>query len=169
VIQSLFYLPAFRHLVLNYVPSPSPPPPNGLAVDERQRKINEFMQELRKLFSLMVCSKRKYVDPSKAVELLRGNVGGSSASGGSVVLADNNQQDVSEFTHLVLEWVEDAFKKPLPAPTVAAQQKEPEEVMMEDAENEDPNKQSGARFTNAQELFLTRILNAILNRLRIDF
>jgi hypothetical protein len=27
---------------------------------------------------------------------------------------------------------------------------------------------SGARFTNFQELFLTRILNAILNRLRID-
>jgi hypothetical protein len=26
----------------------------------------------------------------------------------------------------------------------------------------------GARFTNFQELFLTRILNAILNRLRID-
>jgi hypothetical protein len=27
---------------------------------------------------------------------------------------------------------------------------------------------TGARFTNFQELFLTRILNAILNRLRID-
>jgi hypothetical protein len=27
---------------------------------------------------------------------------------------------------------------------------------------------AGARFTNFQELFLTRILNAILNRLRID-
>jgi hypothetical protein len=26
----------------------------------------------------------------------------------------------------------------------------------------------GSRFTNIQELFLTRILNAILNRLRID-
>jgi hypothetical protein len=27
----------------------------------------------------------------------------------------------------------------------------------------------GARFTNFQELFLTRILNAILNRIRIDY
>jgi hypothetical protein len=27
---------------------------------------------------------------------------------------------------------------------------------------------SGARFTNVEELFLTQILNAILNRLRID-
>jgi hypothetical protein len=27
---------------------------------------------------------------------------------------------------------------------------------------------TGARFTNFQELFLTQILNAILNRLRID-
>lgn len=31
-----------------------------------------FMQELRKLFSLMVGSKRKYVDPSHAVEILKG-------------------------------------------------------------------------------------------------
>merc|ERR1712223_1964634 len=27
-------------------------------------------------------------------------------------MMDNNQQDVSEFTHVVLEWVEEAFKKP---------------------------------------------------------
>lgn len=30
-----------------------------------------FMQELRNLFSLMVGSKRKYVDPSRAVEILK--------------------------------------------------------------------------------------------------
>lgn len=30
-----------------------------------------FMQELRNLFSLMVGSRRKYVDPSKAVEILK--------------------------------------------------------------------------------------------------
>lgn len=29
------------------------------------------MQELRNLFSLMVGSRRKYVDPSKAVEILK--------------------------------------------------------------------------------------------------
>lgn len=29
------------------------------------------MQELRNLFSLMVGSKRKYVDPSRAVEILK--------------------------------------------------------------------------------------------------
>lgn len=29
------------------------------------------MQELRKLFSLMVASKRKYVDPSRAVDILK--------------------------------------------------------------------------------------------------
>ena len=27
-------------------------------------------------------------------------------------MSDNDQQDVSEFTHIVLEWVEEAFKHP---------------------------------------------------------
>ena len=27
-------------------------------------------------------------------------------------MSDNDQQDVSEFTHIVLEWVEEAFKEP---------------------------------------------------------
>lgn len=27
-------------------------------------------------------------------------------------MSDNDQQDVCEFTHIVLEWVEEAFKEP---------------------------------------------------------
>ncbi len=156
VIQSLFYLPVFRNLVLNYVPAT---PTNGMVEDEKQKKIREFMQELRKLFALMVATQRKYVDPSTAVELLRGTSvgsGGSSgssggatnsggtAAAGSLILADNNQQDVSEFTHIVLEWVEEAFKAP------AAAAKEDEVFMMDadaDAENEDPN--GGEKKTKA--------------------
>ena len=148
VIQSLFYLPAFRQLVLNYTPPPAAPPQvNGitpLALDPRRKRICEFMLELRKLFALMVASQRKYVDPSKAVELLRGSVGGGGGGGNgtSVIVADNIQQDVSEFTHLVLEWVEDAFKKEEPqesSVTKVAGTKE--EDRMDDAENVDPNKQ----------------------------
>ena len=74
VIQSLFYIPAFRSLVLNF-----PPPPKmedeKVEVFERRKKIIEFMLELRKLFALMVASLRKYVDPSRAVDILRGSIG----------------------------------------------------------------------------------------------
>ena len=161
VIQSLFYLPAFRHLVLNYTPPSAPPQLNGgvmpaaAIVDSRRKRICEFMLELRKLFALMVASQRKYVDPSKAVELLRGSVGGGGGGGGggsgsSAIAADNIQQDVSEFTHLVLEWVEDAFKKldpsgadvtKAPASSSTKLEEEEEEDLMDDAENVDPNKQ----------------------------
>ena len=183
VIQSLFYLPAFRSLVLNYKPPASmtylsdegrnsdkcPPVESAQHIvleDSRHKKIVEFMLELRKLFALLVASQRKYVDPTRAVDILRASFGGttnmvendsrvtntnsslstnagpedqgSGNSGGSAVntntngnksainqtgnvpaqtsnilnMMDNNQQDVSEFTHVVLEWVEEAFKKP---------------------------------------------------------
>lgn len=62
------------------------------------------MIELRKLFSLLLGSQRKYVDPSAAVGILRGYLGGGQCS------YSNNQQDVSEFTHKLLEWLEEAFK-----------------------------------------------------------
>ena len=46
------------------------------------RRNLRFMQELRRLFSLMVGSKRKYVDPSKAVEILKeGFVSASGVTG----------------------------------------------------------------------------------------
>lgn len=38
---------------------------------EQEHRNLPFMQELRNLFSLMVGSKRKYVDPSQAVEILK--------------------------------------------------------------------------------------------------
>ncbi|KAG7261276.1 hypothetical protein CRUP_036560 [Coryphaenoides rupestris] len=58
-----------------------------------------FMQELRCLFALMVASTCKFVDPSAAVELLREAFRTSEA-----------QQDISEFTHKLLDWLEDAFQ-----------------------------------------------------------
>jgi len=98
VIQSLFHLPAFRILVLNFTP------PQHLPQSDKERKILEFMSELRKLFVLLLSSQRKYVDPSRAVGILRGSLGGEGGQGTS------NQQDVSEFTHKLLDWLEEAFK-----------------------------------------------------------
>ena len=105
-----FFFDSFRSLVLNF------PPPKEVdkLMDDRQRKIVEFMLELRKLFAFMVGSARKYVDPSRAVDILRGFIGFAQSSSSTnkdiLNIETNNQQDVSEFTHIVLEWVEDAFK-----------------------------------------------------------
>uniref|UniRef100_A0A7N6F7W3 Ubiquitin carboxyl-terminal hydrolase n=1 Tax=Anabas testudineus TaxID=64144 RepID=A0A7N6F7W3_ANATE len=96
VIQSLFHLPVFRRLVLNYHLSE-----RILEKCKSHSRNIAFMQELRCLFALMVGSTRRFVDPSAAVELLRDAFRTSEA-----------QQDVSEFSHKLLDWLEDAFHNP---------------------------------------------------------
>ena len=101
------------------------------------------MLELRKLFAFMVGSQRKYVDPSRAVDILRGFIGfaqgSNSGSNKDMILTieANNQQDVSEFTHIVLEWVEDAFKK-----GDSQQQKSSDNAMQTDDESEQAEKEN---------------------------
>ncbi|XP_054612118.1 ubiquitin carboxyl-terminal hydrolase 25 isoform X1 [Dunckerocampus dactyliophorus] len=97
VIQSLFNLLEFQRLVLNYSP---PTQIHELPRNQKEHRNLPFMQELRNLFSLMVGSKRKYVDPSRAVEILKDAFKSS----------ESQQQDVSEFTHKLLDWLEDAFQ-----------------------------------------------------------
>ncbi|NXY82420.1 UBP28 hydrolase, partial [Alcedo cyanopectus] len=97
VIQSLFQLPEFRRLVLGYSL-----PQNVLeSCRSRTGKRNvAFMQELQCLFALMLGTRRKFVDPSAALELLRDGFRSTQ----------EQQQDVSEFTHKLLDWLEDAFQ-----------------------------------------------------------
>uniref|UniRef100_A0A8C6T720 Ubiquitin carboxyl-terminal hydrolase 25 n=1 Tax=Neogobius melanostomus TaxID=47308 RepID=A0A8C6T720_9GOBI len=97
VIQSLFNLLEFQRLVLHYSP---PARVQELPRNQKEHRNLPFMQELRNLFSLMVGSKRKYVDPSRAVEILKDAFKSS----------ESQQQDVSEFTHKLLDWLEDAFQ-----------------------------------------------------------
>uniref|UniRef100_A0A665WMG6 Ubiquitin carboxyl-terminal hydrolase 25 n=1 Tax=Echeneis naucrates TaxID=173247 RepID=A0A665WMG6_ECHNA len=97
VIQSLFNLLEFQRLVLNYSP---PARVHDLPRNQKEHRNLPFMQELRNLFSLMVGSKRKYVDPSRAVEILKD----------AFKSTESQQQDVSEFTHKLLDWLEDAFQ-----------------------------------------------------------
>ncbi|XP_069616998.1 ubiquitin carboxyl-terminal hydrolase 25 isoform X5 [Ranitomeya imitator] len=97
VIQSLFNLLEFRRLVLNYSP---PVCAQDVPRNHKEHRNLPFMRELRYLFSLLVSSKRKYVDPSRAVEILKDAFKSS----------DSQQQDVSEFTHKLLDWLEDAFQ-----------------------------------------------------------
>ncbi|XP_063167607.1 ubiquitin carboxyl-terminal hydrolase 28 isoform X2 [Candoia aspera] len=97
VIQSLFQLPEFRHQVLNY----SLPEAVLETCRSRSEKRNvAFMQELQYLFALMLGTHRKFVDPATALELLRG----------AFRSPEEQQQDVSEFTHKLLDWLEDAFQ-----------------------------------------------------------
>nr|XP_020649050.1 ubiquitin carboxyl-terminal hydrolase 28 isoform X5 [Pogona vitticeps] len=58
------------------------------------------MQELQYLFALMLGTSRKFVDPTTALEMLRG----------AFRSPEEQQQDVSEFTHKLLDWLEDAFQ-----------------------------------------------------------
>uniref|UniRef100_A0A452HED7 Ubiquitin carboxyl-terminal hydrolase n=1 Tax=Gopherus agassizii TaxID=38772 RepID=A0A452HED7_9SAUR len=97
VIQSLFNLLEFRRLVLNYNP---PASAQDLPRNQKEHRNLPFMCELRYLFALLVGSKRKYVDPSRAVEILKDAFKSN----------DSQQQDVSEFTHKLLDWLEDAFQ-----------------------------------------------------------
>uniref|UniRef100_A0A671KZ12 Ubiquitin carboxyl-terminal hydrolase 25 n=1 Tax=Sinocyclocheilus anshuiensis TaxID=1608454 RepID=A0A671KZ12_9TELE len=97
VIQSLFNLLEFQRLVLHY---PPPARMQDLPRNQKEHRNLPFMQELRCLFSLLVGSKRKYVDPSRAVEILKDAFKSS----------ESQQQDVSEFTHKLLDWLEDAFQ-----------------------------------------------------------
>ncbi|XP_010017473.1 PREDICTED: ubiquitin carboxyl-terminal hydrolase 28 [Nestor notabilis] len=97
VIQSLFQLPEFRRLVLGY----SLPQHVLESCHTRAGKRNvAFMQELQCLFALMLGTRRKFVDPSAALELLKG----------AFRTTEEQQQDVSEFTHKLLDWLEDAFQ-----------------------------------------------------------
>ncbi|NWH73229.1 UBP25 hydrolase, partial [Piaya cayana] len=95
--QSLFNLLEFRRLVLNFSP---PANAQDLPRNQKEHRNLPFMRELRYLFALLVGSKRKYVDPSRAVEILKDAFKSN----------DSQQQDVSEFTHKLLDWLEDAFQ-----------------------------------------------------------
>lgn len=101
VIQSLYHLPTFRHMVLSFIPPRYLKNACEETENSKEHRNLLFMAELRALFALMLGTKRKYVDPTKPVEILK-----AAFSNGSV----DDQQDVSEFTHKLLEWLEDAFK-----------------------------------------------------------
>ncbi|XP_032826770.2 ubiquitin carboxyl-terminal hydrolase 25-like isoform X2 [Petromyzon marinus] len=96
VVQSLFHLPGFRRLILGFT-LPDSRLQNPQSENERVGLC--FMRELRVLFALMVGSVRGFVDPSPAVHILKGAFRGA-----------DTQQDVSEFTHKLLDWLEDAFR-----------------------------------------------------------
>ena len=68
--QALFHQPSFRRMVLEYSP-PSHPTPDDTTAQQPHNLCVTFVQELRSLFSLMIHSQRKYVDPKAVVKVCR--------------------------------------------------------------------------------------------------
>ncbi|XP_011404322.2 PREDICTED: ubiquitin carboxyl-terminal hydrolase 28-like isoform X1 [Amphimedon queenslandica] len=95
VIQSLFNIPAFRDSILHF---------NFKTSDQTEEDLPHcvlFVLELQKLFALLLESHQRYIDPKQAIDLLNASF---QTLGGN-----HMQQDVSEFKHKLLEWIEDAF------------------------------------------------------------
>ncbi|XP_036391857.1 ubiquitin carboxyl-terminal hydrolase 25-like isoform X3 [Megalops cyprinoides] len=113
VIQSLFNLLEFQRLVLHYC---APKRIEDLPHNHKERRILLFMQELRRLFALMLGSKWSYVDPSRAVDILKDDFQSSDSQ---------QQQDVSEFTHKLLDWLEDAFQMKVEEESEGERQRNP--------------------------------------------
>ncbi|XP_078483958.1 ubiquitin carboxyl-terminal hydrolase 25 isoform X6 [Ciona intestinalis] len=96
VVQSLFHIPIFRNIILKFGPTEIDPTLNA----ETKRNLR-LMQELRCLFALMITSNKSFLDPIKCVNILQEAFQTKSS---------DSQQDVSEFTHMLLDWLEDAFR-----------------------------------------------------------
>ncbi|KAK7798754.1 hypothetical protein U0070_024534 [Myodes glareolus] len=97
VIQSLFQLPEFQRLILSYS-LPQNILENCRSHTEKRNIL--FIQELQYSFALLLGSNRKFVDPSAALDLLKGTFWSS----------EEQQQDVSEFKQKLLDWLEDVFQ-----------------------------------------------------------
>ena len=61
--QSLFHIPEFRSVVLQFQP---PPLPNS---EQSYHHCLLFLVELRRLFALLVATQRKYIDPQRAIQV----------------------------------------------------------------------------------------------------
>ena len=63
--------------------------------DEKTTNARELLCELRKLFALMVASERKYVDPSRAVEIMRRAFVDKKSSSAAAVTSDSANNNAS--------------------------------------------------------------------------
>lgn len=120
IIQPLFHIPVFRDMILNFS--------QNVDVDEQmeetQKASRQLVPALRKLFSLMIGSNRKYIDPTFAVHIFQGQE-----------MRKNAQQDVCEFTHKLLERLEEEYHQLLRRQGV---EKESECHVSKDADFENP-------------------------------
>ena len=120
IIQPLFHIPVFRDMILNF----SQHMDMDEQMEETQKTSQQLVPALRKLFSLMIGSNRKYIDPTFAVHIFQGQE-----------MRKNSQQDVCEFTHKLLERLEEEYHQLLRRQGV---EKESECHVSKDADFENP-------------------------------
>ncbi|KAK7074616.1 Ubiquitin carboxyl-terminal hydrolase 28, partial [Halocaridina rubra] len=120
IIQPLFHIPVFRELILSFSQNLDP----DEQMEETQKASRQLVPALRKLFALMIGSNRKYIDPTFAVHIFQGQE-----------MRKNAQQDVCEFTHKLLERLEEEYHQLLRRQGV---EKESECHVSKDADFENP-------------------------------
>ncbi|XP_018022821.1 ubiquitin carboxyl-terminal hydrolase 25 [Hyalella azteca] len=96
VSQPLFHIPGFRDMILNYRTTASSQSSNPTS-KEKCDSNPKFALALSKLFALMLASEQKYVIPTECVCLFQG---------GDPEMRRNEQEDVCEFIHKLLERLE---------------------------------------------------------------
>lgn len=119
VIQPLYFISRFRDMIINY--------PKDIIEDENFSKTpaKRYIPALRHLFSLLIASDRKYIDPTEAVKLFQGQE-----------MRKNTQQDVCEFVHKLLEKLEEEFK--LLLKTQGIEKESSESSISKDSDFENP-------------------------------
>lgn len=97
IIQAFFHLPYLRELILSFQVNEK----DFNKLDENSKNVVQFVLELRKLFTLMLRSKRKSINPNPTLKCLR------NCSKYDVDLF--NQEDVSEFATILVNLIEESF------------------------------------------------------------
>ncbi|CAF0707342.1 unnamed protein product [Brachionus calyciflorus] len=98
IIQSLFHLPGFRHIILSFKSDDI----DLARLDDKQKNMLLFVAELRKLFALMLRSKRKIINPNPTLKCLK-----NCSKYDSELF---NQEDVSEFMTILVNIIEESFE-----------------------------------------------------------
>ncbi|CAF1056361.1 unnamed protein product [Adineta ricciae] len=97
VIQTLYTLPYFRHLILNFKFSEENSPS-----DSHEKKAIDFTKNLRQLFVLMLKSPRRSIDPEPAIR--------SFNETGKLSGVNFSQEDCSEFAIHLIDLIELGFE-----------------------------------------------------------
>eukprot|EP01119_Soliformovum_irregulare_P016727 TRINITY_DN4887_c0_g1_i2.p1 TRINITY_DN4887_c0_g1~~TRINITY_DN4887_c0_g1_i2.p1 ORF type:complete len:653 (-),score=233.93 TRINITY_DN4887_c0_g1_i2:904-2628(-) len=96
MLQTYFMLPSVKKQVLSFPHSLEPP------AAEDAGKAVPFMKQLQRLFVKLMLSNQKYVDPSELLKNLMGKDGQPISIG--------DQQDVADFSELILKTLEKGFE-----------------------------------------------------------
>uniref|UniRef100_A0A6A7FR87 Ubiquitin carboxyl-terminal hydrolase 25-like n=2 Tax=Hirondellea gigas TaxID=1518452 RepID=A0A6A7FR87_9CRUS len=142
VSQPLFHLPGFRDMILNYKLSNS-----SVSSPNSKEKVQtpKVALALSKLFALMLASEQKYIAPTECVCLFQGT---------EAETRRNEQEDVCEFIHKLLEKLELEFN----------------EVMRDEGEEKESSGQTkDVQFTNPMmKLFYGQFRKDNINSLNSD-